>query len=49
MGAIECMQTPLGTLFIILFVYSILTTSIIILLIWILKNQFNKGEKNENN
>jgi len=49
MGAIECMQTPLGTMFIILFAYGVLTTSVIILLIWILKNQFNKGEKNENN
>ena len=42
---IECFRnTILGNTIITLFVYSTLTTILIIILLWILKNQFNKNK-----
>lgn len=45
---INCMQnTSLGTIVIILFVYGALLTILIIILLWIIKNQFNKNKEVE--
>jgi len=42
---INCMQdTSLGGIVITLFVYGMLTTILIIILLWIIKNQFNKNK-----
>jgi len=44
-GIIECFRnTMLGNTIIALFIYSTLTTILIIILLWILKNQFNKNK-----
>jgi hypothetical protein len=44
---LECFRGELGTITITLFVYSLLTTLLLIILLWILKNNFkrDKGER----
>lgn len=47
-SGLECyQQTFLGNVIIALFVYGSLTTIMIFILIWLLRNNFKKGEKNE--
>jgi len=41
---LECFRGVLGTIVIILFIYSMLSTILIIILLWIIKNQFNKNK-----
>ena len=41
---LECFRGVLGTTTIILLVYGLLTTLLIIILLWILKNNFKRGD-----
>jgi len=46
-GILECWETIIGDIVLVLFVYGSLTTIMVVILIWLLRNNFKKGVKSE--